>query len=722
MRKSLLIFLSLFFFINLHADEGMWLPMLLDKKYSDMVRKGLKMTPDMIYSVNHSSLKDAIVQFGGGCTGEMISKEGLLLTNHHCGYASIASVSSVDHNYLKNGFWSKDKSEEMPIPGLMAKFMVRMEDVTEKVMRALPKGQRAAGDSEYDEAFATVSKEIVEAATKNTNYTAEVKPLYNGNQYFLWVYEIFTDIRFVAAPPESLGKFGGDTDNWMWPRQTADFSIFRVYSDKNNEPAAYSPDNVPYRPKHALKVSIAGVEEGDYAMIMGYPGRTSRYKTSYSVNTSIRSINPTIVKLRGKRLDIMKAQMQKDPAIKLQLASKYAGISNYWKYFIGQTEQLKRFNVVEKKKKEEEDFEKWAGNKKKFRNLFSNMLEDERKYRNVIEPYYYYNEGLFTPSMTLVGYTFGKLKERNTNEDGELDSTALQLSMISTYRNYLTTYNELIDKQTFASMAQTFYEDVKPKFHPQSLTEMVSEMDGTSEEDFEEYTEMLYNKTFFTDSQVVFDELENMNFQTFFDDPMYKYATGLREVYETKAKQPVLKIREQQNANAKIYLSGLLEKNGQEGRAMYPDANSTMRLSYGEVKPYYPRDAVFYEYFTTMEGLIEKYKPNDYEFDAPLELIELYKDKDYGRYVDDDGRLHLCFLSTNDITGGNSGSPVLNGSGDLIGLAFDGNWEAMSGDIYFDSEYKRTINVDIRFILWLIDKYGNAPNLISEMQVIENYE
>ncbi len=721
MRKFLVLFLSLCLFIQLKADEGMWLPMLLDAKYSEMVRKGLKMTPDMIYSVNHNSLKDAIVQFGRGCTGEMISKEGLLLTNHHCGYSSIAQVSSIDHNYLKDGFWSQNKSEEIPIPGLTAKFMVRMQDVTDQVMRALPRGNREAGDKEFDEAYAKVVKEIVASATKNTSYTAEVKPLYNGNQYFLWVYEIFSDVRFVAAPPENLGKFGGDTDNWMWPRHTADFSLFRVYADKNNEAADYSPSNVPYRPKHALKVSTAGVSEGDFAMIMGYPGRTSRYKTSYSVNTSIRSINPTIVKLRGKRLDIMKKQMKQDPAVKLQLASKYAGISNYWKYFIGQTEQLKRFDVIEKKKKEERQFEEWAGNKRRYRNLFENMLEEERKYRNVIEPYYYYNEGLFTPTLTLLGYTMGKLREQYS-KDGVLDSVEFQNAMTQTCKDYYATFHETIDKETFAAMAHTFYSDVKPSFHPPSITEMVSNMDGTEPEDFEQYAEELYSKTIFKDSAVVLDELEAMNFETLFNDPIYSYAVGLRKVYEEKAKQPVLASRERQDALAKIYLEGLLDKNAEDEKSMYPDANSTMRLSYGTVEPYYPRDAVFYEYFTTLEGLIEKYKPDDYEFDAPLELIELYKEKDYGRYAADDGRLHLCFLTTNDITGGNSGSPVLNGSGDLIGLAFDGNWEAMCGDIYFDSEYKRTINVDTRYILWLIEKYGQAPNLISEMQVIENYE
>ncbi len=717
MKKTLILALALLSLTHIRADEGMWLPMLLDQKYNEMVRKGLKMTPDMIYSVNHSSLKDAIVQFGSGCTAEMISAEGLMITNHHCGYSSIAEVSTVEDNYLKEGFWSKNKTEEIPIPGLTAKFLIEMRDVTKEVMKALPRTTRKSGDKDFDEAFDKISQQLVEAATKNSNYTAEVKPLYNGNQYFLWVYQIYTDVRLVGTPPESLGKFGGDTDNWMWPRHTADFSIFRVYADKNNEPAKYAENNVPYKPKHFLPVSIAGIKQGDYTMIMGYPARTDRYATSEDVKTSIEYINPSIVDLRDTRLKIMKAEMQKDPAVRLQLASKYARTSNYWKYFIGQTEQLKRFDVINKKKKEESDFEKWAGSRKDYRGLFDDIKQEQKDYRSVIKPYYYYNEGLFTPSLVLVGYKMYKNKLQYLSE--EPDTAKFVETMTADYRSLMTSYNAIIDPKIFSAINLKFYQDIDQEFSPPALTDMVADMTGDQKEDFDSAATYLYQHSILADTAQVIQLIEKRDFESLFEDPLYRYATGLKEVYETKVKQPVLESREKQSEYARIYLQGLLAKN--EGEAMYPDANSTMRLSYGSVEPYYPRDAVYYDYFTTLEGLVEKYKPGDYEFDAPIEVIELYKDEDYGRYADRDGRLHLCFLSTNDITGGNSGSPIMNGKGHLLGLAFDGNWEAMSGDIYFDSKYKRTINVDIRYVLWIIEKLGKAPNIISEMNVIENY-
>ncbi len=717
MKKILLLLLSLHCLVSLKADEGMWLPMLLDKKYNEMVRMGLQMTPEMIYSVNHSSLKDAIVQFGGGCTAELVSAEGLLFTNHHCGYSSIAQVSSVESNYLKDGFWSKNKDQEIPIPGLTVKFLVKMEDVTTEITKALPRHSRNVGDKDFDEAFEKASSAIVEKATKNTDYIAEVKPLYDGNQYFLWVYQIYKDVRLVGTPPESLGKFGGDTDNWMWPRHTADFSIFRVYADGNNEPAEYSKDNKPYKPKHYLPVAITGLQEGDYAMIMGFPGRTNRYATSEEVKTSIDYINPSIVDLRDTRLKIMKAEMQKDPAVRLQLASKYASISNYWKYFIGQTEQLKRFDVVSKKQDEEKDFVKWSGNKREYSTLFEDIKREQKDYRKVIKPYYYYNEGLFTPSLVLAGYYLHK--QRGVYLGEEPDTTKYVESVLAAYKSVMAGYNPTIDEKIFSAMNYKFYNDVEPEFYPEALTNMITDMTGTEIEDFDSAASFFYKNSMLADTAKILSLIEAKQFDEIFEDPIFIYASGLQETYESRAKQPVLESREEQSKYANLYLKGLLKKN--EDKAMYPDANSTMRLSYGSVEPYAPRDAVYYEYFTTLEGLVEKYKPGDYEFDAPIDVIELYKDKDYGRYADRDGKLHLCFLSTNDITGGNSGSPIMNGKGHLVGLAFDGNWEAMSGDIYFDSTYKRTINVDVRYVLWIIEKLGKAPNIISELKIIENY-
>ncbi len=715
-KKAWIIILLGFITFGTKADEGMWLPMLLDKKNNEMVRKGLKMTPDMIYSVNHNSLKDAIIQFGGGCTGEIVSNEGLLLTNHHCGYASIAGASSVENNYLKNGFWAKSKNEEIPIPGLTAKFLISMHDVTSEVTKALPTIGRKHSKEDYDEAYSEITKKIIERYTKNTNYTADVRPLYSGNQYFVWVYEIFSDVRFVGAPPESLGKFGGDTDNWMWPRHTADFSIFRVYADKNNEPAKYSAENKPYQPRHYLPISIKGQSEGDFTMIMGFPGRTDRYATSNSIKTSLDYINPSIVKLRGMRLEIMKKEMQQDPAVKLQLASKYAQISNYWKYFIGQTEQLKRFDVYDKKKEEEKEFQDWVGKKKAYQNLFSSDKLEEKNYRKVIKPYYYYNEGLFTPSAVLAAYSTVKLRERFLEKD-EPDTTKFAESLAISYRSIMGSYNPVIDPQIFSAVNYQFHEDIDSKYYPDALVSMMADMTDHSKADFDTAALYFYTHTMYTDTAAIYSKINSKEFEALFEDPMYLYAAGLKDVYEQKVKAPVLASREEQNEIAKLYLKGLLEMN--EDKPMYPDANSTMRFSYGSVEPYSPKDAVFYEYFTTIDGLIEKYKPGDYEFDMPVEVVELYKDKDYGRYADVDGNLHLCFLSTNDITGGNSGSPIMNGKGELLGLAFDGNWEAMSGDIYFDKQYKRTINVDIRYVLWLIEKLGEAPNIISEMKIIE---
>jgi hypothetical protein len=713
MKKIILGLFAIATLIQARADEGMWIPMLIGKNYEEMKRMGLRLSADDLYNANNSSVKDAIVHFGGGCTGEIISPNGLLITNHHCGYGNIAELSTVEQNYLENGFWAKSYEEEIHAPGLSVKFLVRMEDVTEQMNKATEKGN----DEKKKKAFQKLKEELEKKASENGKYTATVSSYFNGNQYILLVYQVFTDVRLVGTPPKSLGKYGGDTDNWMWPRHTADFSMFRVYADRNNNPASYSKTNVPYRPKKFLPVSTQGVKENDFTMVMGYPGRTNRYETSYGVDMAINETNPAIVKIRDMRLGIMRNAMRKDPAVNLKLASSYARIANYWKYFIGQTEQLKRLNVIEEKRKQEKVFTKWAkANSRDKEDLMNEFAEIHNNYRGYVKHNTYYGEcfmGSATGRLGARTYPLYKALKDKKNKPEDIKKLTNDLRRVRT--EMMKDFVRPVESELLARTAEMFYKDVPqsqlPDFYQKFIFKQFGDRDWTKTfNDFAAYTFM---------NSLLLDETKFENFcaepslEKMEADPGIQYALSFVKNYEENYQPKAIAFNAQKDALAKKYIRGMMDM--KKGELFYPDANSTMRITYGTVGGYQPQDAVTYDYYTTLEGLLSKYKPGDYEFDLPKDFLDLAASKDFGRYANEKGELVTCFITNNDITGGNSGSPIISADGALLGLAFDGNWEAMSGDIAFDKKYKKTIAVDIRFVLWLIDKYGGATNLINEM-------
>ena len=717
MKKSLLLFVAVMMMLGSRADEGMWVPMLIGKNYDEMQRLGLKLTKQDLYDINHSSIKDAILQFGGGCTAEMISENGLLLTNHHCGYDAIANLSTVDRNLLDNGFWAHSLGEELPAKGITALFLQRMEDVTTEVITAIG---NATGE-EFNKKLEAVTKDIEERSSDKGKLVANVKSYFNGNQYFLLIYKRYTDVRLVGNPPKSLGKFGGDTDNWMWPRHTADFSMFRIYADANNEPKAYSTDNVPYHPRKYLPVSIRGEHEGDYAMIFGYPGRTNRYEVSYGVDLAISVVNPSIVACRDLRLSIMRKHMDKNKATYLQLTSLYSRIANYWKYFIGQTEQLKRLDVVNQKRLAEDNFSKWERDNNMNAGLLANFATIYKDYTPYAKHSVYYSECFRASSLSRMAAALKPLYDAYERSGGKKLSEDTVTKYITAaknvYRRDAKEFDLGTEKDIFTEMNKLYYDNVPKDQLPDIYQAVIFNTKGKAYhgKSYEDYTAYVFAHTFLADSNKFNEFCKAPSFEKLKNDAAVTYALSFVHNY-MKNYQP--KIEAFANRKAELsrqYVHELLMEN--KGKLAYPDANSTMRISYGQVLGCDPTDGVHYKYFTTLDGLMAKYKPGSDEFDVPQDLISLYKEKDYGRWIDADGTLHTDFMTNNDITGGNSGSPVINGRGELIGAAFDGNWEAMSGDIAFDKKYKRTIVCDIRFILFLIDKMGHADNLIKEMDV-----
>lgn len=714
MKKIIIILLCVLSFAPARADEGMWIPMLIGQNFEQMQKLGFKLSAQDVYSVNKSSLKDAIVHFGRGCTGEMVSKDGLLLTNHHCGYGNISELSTVDNNYLMNGFVANTHDAELPCPGLTVKFLVRMEDVTQRV-------QKAVGDSYGDEVskrVSAVTKELDVEHGESGKYIVDVKSFYSGNKYYMFIYQEYKDVRLVAAPPESLGKFGGDTDNWMWPRHTCDFSMFRVYSDNNNQPAAYSKNNRPYQPKHHLPISMKGVKDGDFSMVMGYPGRTTRYLTSYGIDLAINEYNPTIVSIRDKRLSIMRDRMNKDPKVDLMYASTYASVANYWKYYIGQTEQLIKLKIYDKKKQEENEFENWASkNAKYLKKLFPDYAAAYADFKPYVKHSLYLREAFGAPKVTQLALVIGSLKK--VIEENDQSKIEAVIKRIKAARVSILESTDLeLDKNLFAAMNTMFYENVPRAQHPSVFMNDVFKRYGSDniEKTFKDYTNYLYANSVLLNANA-FDKIANpTNAAQLLEDPFVKYATNVNDNYETNYSKIIDDYRDERFELDRAYEGGLLEKN--RGKLMYPDANSTMRVTYGSVKSYQPKDAVAFAHYSTADGLLEKYKAGDSEFDLQPKIIDLLKRHDFGDYEDKDlENLVTCFITTNDITGGNSGSPVINGNGEYIGSAFDGNWEAMSGDIAFDKRFKRTIVVDARYILWVLDKVLGGRPLLDELTI-----
>lgn len=696
------------------ADEGMWLLPLLQKyNIGTMQSMGLELSADDIYSINNGSIKDAIVIFGGGCTGEIISDKGLLLTNHHCGYGAIQSHSSTEHDYLKDGFWAMNLDEELPTPGLSVTFLVSIEEVTKEVTK---KVKSKMTEEERSETIQKAAKKIEEEAGEGNHYRASVRNFYGGNKYYLLVYEIFTDVRMVGAPPSSIGKFGADSDNWMWPRHTGDFAIFRVYADKDNKPADYSPDNQPYTPKHHLPISLKGIEKNDFAMIMGYPGGTTRYMTSWEVDETEKITNAQRSFIRGIRQEIILEDMLASDEIRIKYASKYSGSSNYWKFSIGQNQSLKRLKIKEGKQAEQEKFTKWVNqNRKRTKtygealNLIETAIEGRRDY---MYANLYLSEtmlrGTEIISFALRANGLAKVLEKGDAEEIEKQGEELKESARGFYKNY----NAPTDRKVAKAMFKLYADKVKEEFHPSIFATVYDEFNG----EFNEFIDNMFDNSMFVDSAKLWKFIDNPTAEKIKNDPAFAASTSIINEYR-EIKGNLKEFNEKFSKGHRLYVAGIMEMN--DGQPMYPDANFTMRLTYGKVLDYYPRDAVHYNYYTTLNGVMEKEDPDNWEFVVPEKLKELYHNKDYGQYATKDGDMPLNFISNNDITGGNSGSPVINGKGELIGTAFDGNWEAMSGDIVFENKLQRCINVDIRYTLFIIDKYAGAKHLIDEMTIVK---
>ncbi|HUW92133.1 MAG TPA: S46 family peptidase [Bacteroidales bacterium] len=694
------------------ADEGMWLLPLLDKlNIGTITEMGLKLTAEDIYSINKASMKDAIVIFGGGCTGEIVSAEGLLLTNHHCGYGSIQNHSTVEHDYLTNGFWAMTREEELTNPGLSVTFLVRIEDVT---ARMLAKVNPAMSEAERAEALNTERTAITLEATKDNGYRARVSSFYGGNQFFLLIYEVYSDVRLVGTPPNSIGKYGHDTDNWMWPRHTGDFSVFRVYMSPDGKPAEYSKDNVPLKPKYFLPVSIRNLQKDDFAMVMGYPGGTTRFMTSFEVDEAMKITNTNRIKIRTEKQNIWMKDMLADPKVNIQYASKYSGSSNYWKFSIGQNEGLERLRTAAVKAAFEADFMKWVNadqaRVEKFGNaltLIKNAIEGRAEKYNAQQ---YLNE-VFRSSCEVITFSgqFVALEEAlaTGNSDGVADITGRALKNLDAFYG---DYNYPTDIKTTKAMLKLYKADIDPKFRP----DIYALIDKKFKGDIDRFVDDLFARSLFVTPERLQAFLAKPDLKTLQKDPALVASKSISTVGKT-LQQDLAAFNADLSKGQRTYLAGVMEY--APDKTQYPDANFTMRLTYGKVMDYYPQDAVHYNWYTTLDGVMQKFKPGDYEFDLPQRLIDLYNKKEFGRYASPDGYMPVCFITNNDITGGNSGSPVINSNGELIGLAFDGNWEAMTGNIAFEPDLQRCICVDIRYVLWIMDVYAGAGHLLKEMDI-----
>uniref|UniRef100_UPI0032175A4B S46 family peptidase n=1 Tax=uncultured Draconibacterium sp. TaxID=1573823 RepID=UPI0032175A4B len=715
MRKlNLILLLSVFIYSTAVADEGMWLPSLIHKlNINTMQTMGCELSAEDIYSINNSSLKDAIVALDrGSCTAEVISKDGLLLTNHHCGFGEIQSHSSVEHDYLQDGFWAMSKKEELPNPGKTATFLVRVEDVTDKVLAEVT---AEMSEAERYQKINDASNKLEQEAKGNTHYEVYIRDFFNSNKYFLFVTETFKDVRLVGAPPQALGKFGGDTDNWMWPRHTNDFAMFRVYAGLDGKPADYSEENIPYQPKHHLPISLKGVKEGDFAMVFGYPGSTNRYKTSYGIDYTMKVTNASRIEVREKKLDIIADYMATSQKAKIQYASKHARSANYYKNAIGQNEALKKLGIISQKKDLENKFIVWvnanAERKAKYGEALKLVEENYQDIEASKARQYMVEALLMGPEIFMFANRAQALADLLENPEQNQDKIEkVTERMKSSLDNYFKDYNAETDQKIAGALMKIYAEKANSKFYPEFYTEIQKKYKG----DFAKFAAKMFQKSVFDNQTELTAFLENPSLKVLKKDMAFQAATAIFDKFRDISKEQAASGQALAKGR-RLFVAGLMEM--QPNKDFYPDANSTMRLTYGTVKSYDPRDGVIYKFYTTTDGYLEKEIPGDYEFDVPARMKELLLDKNYGGYAADDGKLHTCFLTDNDITGGNSGSPVINGKGELIGVAFDGNWEAMSGDLDFEENLQRCINVDIRFVLWVVDVYAGAQNLIDEMEI-----
>jgi hypothetical protein len=712
-HKINLLFIALMMiFLNVRADEGMWLPYSINgQSLAQMQKLGCKLTAEQIFSFNQPSLKDAIVQFGGGCTGELISPEGLLLTNHHCGLGQVQAHSSIEHDYLQEGFWARSKDQELPNEGLTVSFLTYIEDVTAAILKGID-----GKTSEADRA-AIIEKNIkalTEKKKEGRDVEVEIVPFYHGNQYILFVYDVYKDVRLVACPPWGIGKFGADTDNWTWPRHKGDFCIFRVYTAPDGSPAEYSKDNIPMKSKHFLPISLKGVQPGDYTMILGYPGSTDRYSASGSVKNVIDLEGPAIVACRTTKLDQYRKHMDADPAVFIQYASKQASVSNYWKYYIGQVKQLQYNKVYEKRLEQEKAFREWMAQDKERQAKYAGIFDEMDSYWNHQSKYtqalIYHREAgwrggeavAFALKFRSANYA---IEEKAASQD---DIKAYLQRLQPSFQDFFKDYNKELDRDVTIALLNLFYKDVNREQLPATIKKVGDKNGG----DFTAFVNNAFAKSILVDPAKLAAWCENP--KSLSKDPIFALMQELVESY-IALDEAASKVN--CSRADRLYMEGLMEM--QKDRNFYPDANFTMRLTYGSVQDCSPKDGVLYSYYTTLDGVMDKYIPGNWEFDVPQDLIKLWENKDYGRYANEKGELVVNFITTNDITGGNSGSPVIDGDGNLIGLAFDGNWEAMSGDISFENAVQRTICMDMRYLLFIIDKMANAQNLMQEIKIVE---
>ncbi|MEI7734802.1 MAG: S46 family peptidase [Ferruginibacter sp.] len=720
MKKFIVAIVLSISLLKASADEGMWLPMLLGEQvYADMVKKGLKLTKEQLYSINKSSIKDAILIFGGGCTGEIVSDQGLIFTNHHCGYGAIAGASTVEHNYLRDGFYAFNKDQEIK-SGLTVQFLDRIVDVTKDVEDGVKGLSWDDRTKKLPEVFKAITDKV---ADKENGLEGRMYSMFKGNQYIMYVYKRYRDIRLVGAPPESVGKFGGDTDNWEWPRHTGDFSIFRVYATKDGKPSDYSTDNVPLKPKYFLPVSIKGFKDGDYAMIYGYPGGTNRYETSYGIKLKNEIENPSLVGLRDMRLKYMYEQMIKDPAVKLKLASSYAGIANYWKFFDGETKQLVKFNTQQQKEAYEAKFTAWAKGKSEYENIFSDYAKNYASWTPYSKQRQYIIEGINGSPLIAYAASLKSLEDKllKTNTPSAEIKKAVEAASASR-KAFLEGEDLSSDEKILAAVALAYYNDVDKNQHPVGFYESLKANYGSLKDEatFKAWAKKVFAGTMILDDAKWTAFASQPEAATLQADPAFAFSNAFNSNYNTKYAPLYAAFVNKNNELGRAYMKGIMEMNPAAVKKMYPDANFSMRVSFGNVKSYAPRDAVKYDYVCTSKGILEKYVAGDYEFDLPANQVELLKKRDFGQYIDKaKNDLVVTFITTNDITGGNSGSPVMDANGNLIGLAFDGNYEALSHKIAFDKDLNRTICVDVRYVLWCIDKLGGAGNIIKELKLVK---
>ena len=711
MKKTSLLTVLLLAATCVFAGEGMWIPMLLQYNEKEMQEMGMRITADDIYSLNHSSLKDAIVLFGGGCTGEIVSDYGLLLTNHHCGYDHIQKHSSVEHDYLTNGFWAMNRSEELPCPGLSVIFLREMRDVTQKVLYNVNDDM---DEKERQNLINDNIKRIIADVEKETSYKVSIKPYFLGNEYYLLLNEEYTDVRLVGCPPSNIGKFGGDTDNWVWPRHTGDFSIFRVYAGKDGHPADYSADNIPYKPAKHLDISLKGADEGDFAFVFGYPARTSEYLPAVAVDQEANVIDPIAVDLRGKILDIYNQYQEQDPKVRIQYASKHAGLGNGWKKWMGVTEGINHFHGVEKKRFYEKSFQEWAlGARNRY--LYIDLLKQfEQKYKE-LEPYrvaytYLSNAGLNIEIIDFAG-NFNRLSQVTADTPPE-DVDRMIASLRRASAEFFKDYYQPIDEDVARSMLSEYLKHQPADFRPGFLNEITN---------VNQYVEQLFAKSMFASEEQVnafLDGFKPKSIKKLQKDPALLAYQSMISFYRDEVNPKMTAINTELSRMQRLYMKGQMLMEPE--KRFSPDANFTLRVTYGKVEGFKPQDGKNYRHFTTLEGIMEKENPDIYDYVVEPKLKQLYNTKDYGRYADKDGTMHVAFTASVHTTGGNSGSPILNADGQLLGLNFDRCWEGTMSDLVYDPSICRNISVDIRYVLFIIDKFAGATNLINEMTIIEN--